>query len=82
MPRLNSIQATRHIVAENPHTAVLVLRMFEDGDSVFAAMQAGAVRGSAPIPIGWMLDESMSVISYAGCQNRSATFGDFAVEDG
>jgi DNA-binding NarL/FixJ family response regulator len=42
MPGLNGIEATREIVARSPHIGVLVLTMFEDDDSVFAAMRAGA----------------------------------------
>jgi DNA-binding NarL/FixJ family response regulator len=42
MPELNGIDATRQIVAASPHIGVLVLTMFEDNDSVFAAMRAGA----------------------------------------
>lgn len=42
MPGLNGIEATRRIVFSSPHIAVLVLSMFEDDDSVFAAVQAGA----------------------------------------
>jgi DNA-binding NarL/FixJ family response regulator len=42
MPGLNGIEATRAIVAARPETGVLVLTMFEDDDSVFAAMRAGA----------------------------------------
>jgi DNA-binding NarL/FixJ family response regulator len=42
MPGLNGIEATRRIVADSPHIAILMLTMFEDDDSVFAAMQAGA----------------------------------------
>jgi DNA-binding NarL/FixJ family response regulator len=42
MPERNGIEATREIVAESPHIGVLVLTMFEDDDSVFAAMRAGA----------------------------------------
>jgi DNA-binding NarL/FixJ family response regulator len=42
MPGLNGIDATRRIIAASPHTAVLVLTMFSDDDSVFAAMRAGA----------------------------------------
>jgi DNA-binding NarL/FixJ family response regulator len=42
MPRLDGIEATQRIVAASPHVAVLVLTMFEDDDSVFAAMRAGA----------------------------------------
>jgi DNA-binding NarL/FixJ family response regulator len=42
MPGRNGIEATRRIVAASPHVGVLVLTMFEDDDSVFAAMRAGA----------------------------------------
>ncbi len=42
LPELNGIEATRRIAEESPHVAVLVLTMFEDDDSVFAAMRAGA----------------------------------------
>ena len=42
MPGLNGIDATRKIVAAEPAVGVLVLTMFEDDDSVFAAMRAGA----------------------------------------
>ena len=42
MPGLNGIEATREIVRAIPHVGVLVLTMFEDDDSVFAAMRAGA----------------------------------------
>ncbi len=42
MPGLNGIEATRQIVGASPHIAVLILTMFEDDESVFAAMRAGA----------------------------------------
>ena len=42
MPVVNGIEATRRIVGASPHIGVLVLTMFEDDDSVFAAMRAGA----------------------------------------
>lgn len=42
MPGLNGIDATRQIHRTSPHIAILILTMFEDDDSVFAAMQAGA----------------------------------------
>lgn len=42
MPHTNGIEATRKIVAARPETRVIVLTMFEDDDSVFAAMRAGA----------------------------------------
>jgi DNA-binding NarL/FixJ family response regulator len=42
MPGLNGIEATREILRASPHVGVLMLTMFEDDDSVFAAMRAGA----------------------------------------
>jgi DNA-binding NarL/FixJ family response regulator len=42
MPRLNGIEATRHILQASPHIGILVLTMLEDDDSVFGAMRAGA----------------------------------------
>src|SRR5919197_6080178 len=42
MPALNGIEATRRIVQASPHVRVLVVTMFEDDTSVFAAMRAGA----------------------------------------
>jgi DNA-binding NarL/FixJ family response regulator len=42
MPEMNGIEATRRAVSASPHVAVLVLTMYEDNDSVFAAMRAGA----------------------------------------
>lgn len=42
MPEVNGIEATRRILEVNPRTGILMLTMFEDGDSVFAAMRAGA----------------------------------------
>jgi DNA-binding NarL/FixJ family response regulator len=42
MPGTNGIEATRRIHETNPKIGVLVLTMFDDDDSVFAAMRAGA----------------------------------------
>jgi DNA-binding NarL/FixJ family response regulator len=42
MPGLGGIETTRRIVAAAPHMRVLVLTMFEDDSSVFAALRAGA----------------------------------------
>ena len=42
LPELDGIGATRQIVATSPHVGVLVLTMFDDDDSFFAAMRAGA----------------------------------------
>jgi DNA-binding NarL/FixJ family response regulator len=50
MPGLNGIEATREILRASPRVGVLMLTMFEDDDSVFAAMRAGA--------IGYLLKDS------------------------
>ena len=42
MPGINGIEATRRILDANPHIGVVVVTMFEDDDSVFSAMRAGA----------------------------------------
>ncbi len=42
MPVLNGIEATRQIVETSPHINILVVTMFDDDRSVFAAMRAGA----------------------------------------
>jgi DNA-binding NarL/FixJ family response regulator len=42
MPDLNGIEATRRVVETDPNAGVVVLTMFRDDDSVFAAMRAGA----------------------------------------
>ena len=42
MPRTGGVAATAQIIADHPGTAVLVLTMSEDDDSVFAALRAGA----------------------------------------
>jgi DNA-binding NarL/FixJ family response regulator len=51
MPGTNGIEATRQLLAESPAISVLVLTMFDDDESVFAAVRAGArgylVKGAA-----------------------------------
>ena len=42
MPGINGIEATRRIVQANPHIRILVVTLFEDDDSVFAVLRAGA----------------------------------------
>jgi DNA-binding NarL/FixJ family response regulator len=42
LPDLNGVEVTRRVVRSNPQAAVLVLTMFYDDESIFAAMRAGA----------------------------------------
>lgn len=42
MPGTNGIEASRRILQNSPHIGILILTMFEDDNSVFAAMRAGA----------------------------------------
>ncbi len=42
MPGGSGLEATREIVAASPVTQILVVTLFEDDDSVFAALRAGA----------------------------------------
>jgi DNA-binding NarL/FixJ family response regulator len=52
MPDMNGIDATREIRRAAPDVAVLMLTMFDDDESIFAAMRAGAhgyvLRGAEP----------------------------------
>jgi DNA-binding NarL/FixJ family response regulator len=42
MPGMNGVEATRELAVRAPDVRVLILTMFEDDESVFAAMRAGA----------------------------------------
>jgi DNA-binding NarL/FixJ family response regulator len=42
MPGVNGIEATRRVTTTSPHIGTIILTMFDDDDSVFAAMRAGA----------------------------------------
>jgi len=42
MPGMDGIAATRQIFDTSPHIRILVVTMFEDDESVFAALRAGA----------------------------------------
>lgn len=55
MPQMNGIEATRRILSTLPDTRILMLTMFDDDESVFEAMRAGArgylLKGSEPADI-------------------------------
>ena len=42
MPGLNGIEATRQILQNQPRIGVLIITMFDEDETVFAAMRAGA----------------------------------------
>lgn len=42
MPELSGLEAARRILASSPHVAVLMVTMYDDDESVFAAMRSGA----------------------------------------
>jgi DNA-binding NarL/FixJ family response regulator len=42
MPGINGVEATRRILRTSPHIGILILTMFENDDSIFAAVCAGA----------------------------------------
>ncbi len=43
LPDINGIEATRQILQQHPKIGILIITMFEDSDSVFAAMRVGAL---------------------------------------
>ena len=42
MPKVNGIEATRRILQQSPSVRVLVVTLFDDDESVFMALRAGA----------------------------------------
>ncbi len=42
MPGMNGIEATGQILSASPHISIIVLTMFDDDDTFFAALPAGA----------------------------------------
>ncbi|AXK33397.1 DNA-binding response regulator [Streptomyces armeniacus] len=42
MPRCDGVEATRHVRTEHPGTQVVVLTTYDDDDSLFPALRAGA----------------------------------------
>ena len=80
MPGTNGIEATRQLMAESPGISVLVLSMFDDDESVFAAVRAGArgylVKGAAQEQIVRAIRAVASgdVLFGAGIAERVMTF--------
>jgi len=60
MPELNGIEATRRILTSSPHIAILVLTMYDDDESIFAAMRAGAR--------GYLLKGALKDIQPSDCE--------------
>jgi DNA-binding NarL/FixJ family response regulator len=70
MPGGSGIEATREIVAASPSIRVLVITLFQDDDSVFAALRAGAR--------GYILkdtDEEEMIRTIRAVGNGQAIFG-------
>lgn len=42
MPEFSGIEATQRILQENPHIGIILVTMFDDPESVFSGMRAGA----------------------------------------
>jgi DNA-binding NarL/FixJ family response regulator len=75
MPGVNGIEATRRILRTSPHIGIVVVTMFKDDDSVFAAMRAGAR--------GYVLkgaDQSEMLRSIRSVANGEALFGSAIAE--
>jgi DNA-binding NarL/FixJ family response regulator len=70
MPGRSGIEATGEILGASPHIAILVITMFDDNDSVFAVMQAGA---SGYLLKGARKDEILRAIQ--GVASGEAIFG-------
>lgn len=75
MPGINGIEATRRILHTSPHIRILVVTMFEDDDSVFAAVRAGA-RGY--LLKGAVQEETLRAIR--AVSNGEAIFGSAVAE--
>jgi DNA-binding NarL/FixJ family response regulator len=70
MPDVSGIQATRDIARASRSTRILVLTLFQDDDSVFAALRAGA--------IGYIVkdtDEEELIRAIRAAANGEAIFG-------
>jgi DNA-binding NarL/FixJ family response regulator len=70
MPEMNGIVATRKILESRPEVGVLVLTMFDDDESVFEALKAGAL---SYILKGCSRDDLERAV--IGCAHGEAVFG-------
>jgi two-component system response regulator NreC len=80
MPGMNGIEATRHIKAANPDTAILALTMHEDEQYFFEMLNAGA---SGYIPKRAAPDDLVSAVRAVSRGNvfLHATLAQFLVKD-
>jgi DNA-binding NarL/FixJ family response regulator len=70
MPNMNGVEATRQIVNDNSDIGIIMLTMFDDDNSTFSAMRAGAK--------GYILkgaSQSEMIRSIEGVANGQAVFG-------
>jgi DNA-binding NarL/FixJ family response regulator len=70
MPNMNGVEATRQIVNDNPDIGIIMLTMFDDDNSTFSAMRAGAK--------GYILkgaSQAEMIRSIEGVANGQAVFG-------
>ena len=69
MPDIDGIEASRQLAMQQPQTGIIMLTMFDDDDSVFAAMRAGAR--------GYVLkgaDQTVMLRAVRGAANGEALF--------
>jgi DNA-binding NarL/FixJ family response regulator len=80
MPEIDGIEAVRQIAAEHPEIKILMLTMFDDDHSVFAAMRAGArgyvlkgMRRNEMLRAVWSIGEGEAIFS-PGIASRMIDF--------
>ena len=82
MPGLGGVEATRQILRARPQTAIVMLTMMDEDDSVFAAMRAGArgyvLKGAQPAEILRAVLAAASGQAIFGRDVAQRIAGDFA----
>jgi DNA-binding NarL/FixJ family response regulator len=80
MPGIDGIEAVRQIMADRPEIKILMLTMFDDDHSVFAAMRAGArgyvlkgMRRNEMLRAIWSISEGEAIFS-PGIASRMIDF--------